>query len=226
MTNIKRFTKNQKALIADYTINTNGNEVYLYEEQVTLIGHDILENNQISAMFEFNMIQDGGLNLNLNQQRVMADYISSFYEGESTYTVENYEHEYYYLKHNNLLHKIFEVYIPSVDISHFNDWQTLLVGKYMFIRDNETEETNYPNELIGENYNFLKDTNQLHRIFESHNPLVRERLFYSIEFDLIREYKRDYFEEIQCCPISLLVSIYESLSYANKVHELFEFNSN
>lgn len=224
MTNIKRFTKNQKALIADYTINTNGNEVYLYEEQVTLIGHDILKNNQISALFEFNMIKDGVLNLNLNQQRVMADYISSFYKDESVFTVENYEHEYYYLKQNNLLHKIFEVYIPSVDTSHFNDWQTLLVGKYMFIRDNETEETNYPDELIGKNYNFLKDTNQLHKIFEWHNPQLLERQFYLIEFNLIHEYKKDYFEELQCCPTALLVSIYDSLRNANKVHELFEFN--
>jgi hypothetical protein len=41
-------------------------------------------------MFEFNMIQDGGfLNLNLNQQRVMADYHISFMREKSTYTVEN-----------------------------------------------------------------------------------------------------------------------------------------
>ncbi|MCG7501769.1 hypothetical protein MHM83_07785 [Tenacibaculum sp. Mcav3-52] len=221
---MKIFTRNQKELIADYMMSLLYNKTYLYDEEVVLKGEELLINNQISKLFEFNIGEEGILNLNKNQQNVIGDYISEMYEEESNHDLDSYEREYWYLKDNQLLHELFKVFVFKADTSHFSELQKRIVARYIYFRDGESGVVNYSDELIWEEYNYLKDTNNLHLLFEWHNPYILRQEFYKDEFDLVKDYMSEYLDSIGCCTFQILVNEYESLRYKSSVCKLFEYN--
>jgi hypothetical protein len=108
-------TENQIELIVDYTIFSIQNEVYLYDQEILDTARHLLENNQISRLFEFNIEDDGVLSLNKNQQNVIADYISIIHGTDAIHRTENYKQAYNYLKKSDLLNELFDAVCENPD---------------------------------------------------------------------------------------------------------------